>query len=125
MSLWLDLLGKPFKAGARGPEAYDCVGVLLAIQHRLGHPLPAYTSDLWGLAAARGDTWDRVTDPKPGDAILIRSSSPPWHVGVVCGGGYMIHAHCDAGAVTRVRYDAHPWHKRIEGFYRWNRRNIK
>lgn len=116
-SLWIDLLGKPFQEGARGPAAYDCVGLLLELQRRLGIAAPEFASTPAQLAPALA-YWERVSDPQPGDGILLRSDDPPWHVAVVCGGGYMIHAHPSCG-VVRERYNAFPWHKRIEGFYRW------
>lgn len=116
--VWLDLLGKPWRKDGRGPDAFDCVGLLLEISRRLGSALPDYKSDLHELALALCGAWERVTDPQPGDGILIRSVDPDWHIGVVCGAGYMLHARPQCG-VTRERYNADPWHKRIEGFYRW------
>jgi cell wall-associated NlpC family hydrolase len=63
--------------------------------------------------------WTSVPEPEPGNGILFRSTNPPWHIGVAAGDGWMIHASESAGAVVRERYNAFPWHKRIEGFYRW------
>jgi cell wall-associated NlpC family hydrolase len=116
-ALWLDLLGKPFREGARGPDAFDCVGLMIEMQLRLGHPIRNWGSHARLLATGKKE-WERVADPQPGDAILIYSDDPPWHIGTVCGGGYMLHALPGAG-VARERYNAFPWHKRIEGFYRW------
>jgi cell wall-associated NlpC family hydrolase len=116
-SIWLDLLGKPFREGARGPDAYDCVGLLIEIERRLGRYLPAWGSHARELSSALA-SWERVADPQPGDGILIRSDNPLWHVAVVCGAGYMIHAHTNCG-VVRERYNSFPWQARIEGFYRW------
>lgn len=116
-SLWLDLLGKPFEKDARGPAAYDCVGLLLEIERRLGRTLPEYDSREGVLIIALVD-WEPVSDPLSGDAILFRSCDPSWHVGIVTSDGWMIHAHPDCG-VVRERYNALPWHNRIEGFYRW------
>lgn len=128
----MDLLGKPFEKDARGPAAYDCVGLLLEIERRLGRTLPEYDSREGVLILALVD-WEPVSEclpgspqtgpclrggPLPGDAILFRSCDPSWHVGVVTGDGWMIHAHPDCG-VVRERYNALPWHNRIEGFYRW------
>jgi cell wall-associated NlpC family hydrolase len=117
MAVWLDLLGKPFQDGGRGPDAFDCVGLLIELQRRLGRAMPPYESNEHELSMALA-SWDRVESPEPGDGILIRSDNPRWHIGVVCGGGYMIHAF-QARGVSRERYDAFPWHNRIEGFYRW------
>ena len=116
-SLWADLLPKPWREDARGPDAYDCVGFFLEIERRLGFPVPAYASEVDAVALAVAD-WELVTDPQPGDAILIRSLNPRWHVGVVCGDGWMLHAREGAG-VAKERYNSFPWQARIEGFYRW------
>ena len=131
-SLWADLLPKPWRKDARGPDAYDCVGFFLEIERRLGFPVPAYASEVDAVALAVAD-WELVTDPQhsgssrtgpgpwgeqPGDAILIRSLNPRWHIGVVCGDGYMLHSREGAG-VAKERYNSFPWKARIEGFYRW------
>jgi cell wall-associated NlpC family hydrolase len=115
--VWGDLLGKPFLADGRGPDAFDCVGLLLEVQRRLGNCTVRYNSNENDLGLAR-TTWERVQYPEPGDGILLRSDNPKWHIGVVAGGGFMLHAFPGRG-VARERYDAFPWHKRIEGFYRW------
>ena len=62
--------------------------------------------------------WELVADPQPGDAILIRSLDPRWHIGVVCEDGWMLHSREGAG-VAKERYNSFPWKARIEGFYRW------
>jgi cell wall-associated NlpC family hydrolase len=118
-ALWLDLLGKPFREGARGPDAYDCVGLLLEVERRLGYSVPEWGSHARVLETAISH-WESVTDPQPGDGLLIRSDEPRWHVAVVCGNNYMIHAHPDCG-VVRERYNSFPWQARIEGYYRWKR----
>jgi cell wall-associated NlpC family hydrolase len=116
-SLWADLLGKPWREDARGPDAYDCVGFFLEIERRLGFPVPEYASEESAVELAVAD-WELVTDPIPGDAILIRWINPAWHIGVVCGDGYMLHTREGAGA-AKERYNSFPWKARIEGFYRW------
>ena len=114
---WCDLLGKPWRKDARGPDAYDCVGLLIEMLRRLGFTIPAYASDIGAIDLALFD-WELVTDPQPGDAILIRSLNPRWHIGVVSGPGWMLHSREGAG-VLRERYNVFPWQARIEGFYRW------
>jgi cell wall-associated NlpC family hydrolase len=116
-TLWADLLGKPWQKDARGPDAYDCVGLLLEIERRLGRSVPEYASDIRVVASALA-ACDKVDIPLPGDAILIRSANPRWHVAVVCGAGWMLHAREGAG-VLKERYNSFPWQARIEGFYRW------
>lgn len=123
-SVWLDLLGKPWQKDGRGPIYYDCVGLLLEVARRLGYPVPAYRSDVSELSLAMA-TWEPVSEPAPGDGILIRGIDPPWHVGVVAGDGYMLHASQRNGAVVRERYNSFPWQARIEGFYRWKQVNCR
>ena len=38
---YTDLLGKPFRLGARGPEYYDCWGLCLELGKRAGIEYPA------------------------------------------------------------------------------------
>lgn len=119
VSVWpSDLMGKPFQDGARGPAAFDCVGFMLEVQRRLGVPLPPWGSDPRELAGAL-PYWGKVTEPQPGDAILLDSDDPRWtfHIAVVYGGGWMIHAREGVG-VSMERYNAFPWQNRIRGFYR-------
>jgi len=118
-SLWLDLLGKPYRAGGRGPDAYDCVGLMLELERRLGRTLPPWGSHGRNLAAALA-YWEPVDDPAPGDGILLESDDTPWHIGVVCAEGWMLHAHASCG-VVKERYNAWPWQNRIRGFYRARR----
>ena len=117
MQCWLDLLGKPFKQDARGPEAYDCLGLVLAVLHRLGTPVPDWNSSEHILALAL-EQWQPVTTPQAGDLILLRSTHPRWHVGLMIDADQMIHAHDYAGVVIE-RISCFPWQNRVEGFYRW------
>jgi hypothetical protein len=117
-------MGKPFEDGARGPAAYDCLGLMLEVERRLGVELPAWASDVRELAGALAH-WEQVTDPQPGDAILIDSDDPRWrfHIAVVESAGWMIHTRETTGAV-RERYNSFPWQNRIRGFYRANGKHL-
>lgn len=114
-----DLVGKPFRERACGPDAYGCVGLLLEVMRRLGHALPAYPQEEASLWAALGEMgeWDKVPIPQPGDGVLLRSSDPPWHMGVMVDQQHMLHAHPHAGVVVE-RIDGPLYRRRIEGFYR-------
>lgn len=35
-----DLIGRPWRSGARGPEAFDCWGLVLVLAERSGLPVP-------------------------------------------------------------------------------------
>lgn len=71
-------LGKPYKSGAVGPDAFDCsglVGFCLTGQYKRFYVSGSFLSK------------PRVENPQPGD-ICVK----PGHVGVYIGGGWMIHA---------------------------------
>ena len=124
------LIGLPWIAGARGPEAYDCWGLFLAVQHdHFGRDLPEIPVDALDLRAVldafsahpERQRWQAVPQPEEGDAVLMRQSRYPVHIGVwlnIDGGG-VLHAVRHAGVVfqTLAALDAHGW--RIEGFYRF------
>ena len=117
--VYLDLVGKPFREHACGPSAYGCVGLLLEVMRRMGVALPAYAESEAALMAAIGamGEWEKVAVPRAGDAVLMRSSDPDWHVGVLIDQQHMVHAHPHAGVVVE-RVDGPMYRKRIEGFYR-------
>lgn len=58
-----------------------------------------------------------VTDPAPGDVVLLHSQ--PWHVGVVIGGGDMLHSYEAYGEAVIEAYTGILWRSRIAGFYRY------
>ena len=124
------LIGLPWIAGARGPEAYDCWGLFLAVQRQhFGRVLPEIPVDALNLRAVldafnghpERQRWQPVSRAEEGDAVLMRQSRYPVHIGVwldIDGGG-VLHAVRHAGVVfqTLAALDAHGW--RIEGFYRF------
>lgn len=60
------LLGKPWIAGARGPDAYDCLGVVIALT---GMVLPLEAGLREVVSTVRGH-FDRVTDAiRSGDVL--------------------------------------------------------
>ena len=123
-------IGLPWLAGARGPDAYDCWGLFLAVQRchfaRDLPEIPVNADELRLVLSAFRDhperqRWQKVECVKTGDAVLLRQSRHPVHVGVwldVDGGG-VLHAVKDAGVVYQKLPELllHGW--RIEGFYRF------
>jgi cell wall-associated NlpC family hydrolase len=114
MSGWLSAyVGRPWREGASGPEAYDCRGLVLAVQRSVwGREVPALiqpgtaiTSD--ALRSVRH--WAPADDsPQPGDVLLLHSRGGP-HVGIFVLAGRalrVLHAHGSVVAgrqVGRVR----------------------
>lgn len=89
---WInDYLGRPWRADAEGPEAYDCKGLVRAVQRRVWcREVPALlhvgmTTD-WAevRASCVRSGWRPVADggaAQPGDVLLVRGTGGP-HVGV-------------------------------------------
>lgn len=71
-------LGKPYRSGAVGPDAFDCSGLV-------GFCLTGKYKRVYVSGSFLG--MPRVDNPQPGD-ICVK----PGHVGVYVGGGQMIHA---------------------------------
>lgn len=124
----------PFVDKGRDRDGIDCWGlVLLAYREIYGIELPpmdgAYkaTSDRVRLEEVvrreQVRAWRRVEDPKPGDVVVFwvadcgharRCAS---HVGLVLGGGRMLHAQEGTEACVE-HYDRLVWQRHVEGFWR-------
>jgi cell wall-associated NlpC family hydrolase len=78
-------IGKPYKWGAAGPDAYDCSGLTMYAWAKAGVSLAHY-------AAAQYDSLPKVPRSKlaPGDLVFF--GNPIHHVGIYEGGGVMINA---------------------------------
>jgi hypothetical protein len=124
------LIGLPWVVGAAGPDAFDCWGLFVTVQRQcFGCDLPQNPVDATNLRAVldafnghpERQRWKSVDQPAAGDAVLMRQSRYPVHIGVwldIDGGG-VLHSVRHAGVVfqTLAALDAHGW--RIEGFYRF------
>jgi cell wall-associated NlpC family hydrolase len=85
-----DLVGRPFVRGARGPDAFDCWGLVLEVRRRLGLALPP---DFASAALTRAEVhalfsdapwpagWQRVA-PSHGAVVMSTSGA---HAGVLVG----------------------------------------
>jgi cell wall-associated NlpC family hydrolase len=115
--LYEDLIGKPYLLHARGPDYLDCVGLLLAICRRRGLEVRELKS-IPSQVGQIDDEWEKVPNPEPGDALLFRSRSHVWHVGVAIDDHLMIHASEDEGVVVIERYDSRAHARRFHCAYR-------
>ncbi|MFB4285888.1 C40 family peptidase [Nonomuraea sp. MTCD27] len=81
-------LGKPYLWGAEGPAAFDCSGLTMRAYQAAGITIPRVAADQWrhGPPIPSGQE-------QPGDlAFFNMQADSPGHVGLVLGGGQMIHA---------------------------------
>lgn len=75
-------IGKPYRFGAVGPDAYDCSGLVRAAFRQIGVTLPHSSLE----QSKRGTSIDwRAEEIRPGDLVFTFSSSNPTqisHVGI-------------------------------------------
>lgn len=86
---FLQYIGKPYERGAQGPDAYDCGGLVRAVQRdQFGIDMPEVIvpdyDDGLGVVGmiqtqARLQHWYPVGSPRHGDIVVVRR---PYHVGV-------------------------------------------
>ena len=123
-------IGRPWVAGARGPESFDCWGFFLWVQRaHFGRDLPEIPVDALNLRCVLTTfrdhperlRWDPVSAPQQGDAVLMRQARHPMHVGVWLDvdGGAILHCAQSAGVVFQnmTSLGGHGW--QVEGFYRF------
>lgn len=117
---YAELIGIPFKYYARGPEEYDCFGLLMMLYERFrGIKLPDYGSaegvEKIALLMAHGlQDWTPV-EAKEGVAVMFRVNGLGAHVGYCIGDGKFIHTWEQSAGVVIERLDT--WKPRIIGFY--------
>jgi len=84
-------LGKPYVAGGRGPDNYDCSGLTSAAYISAGVPMIAYSQ-------AQFAAYPKVpvSQLRPGDLVFYAVDPNDWttihHVGMYVGGGRMVEA---------------------------------
>jgi cell wall-associated NlpC family hydrolase len=112
MSHWSDRYsGAAWEAGAEGPEAYDCWGLVRAVlRDQYGIELPAVphvdrddVREIVREFAGHPErvNWAPVTRPRGGDVVELSHSRIPHHVGVWvdADGGGVLHAVEGSGVV--------------------------
>jgi peptidoglycan DL-endopeptidase CwlO len=75
-----DQLGRPYRKGAAGPDAFDCSGLVRAAYLTIGVDLPHYSV----TQASRGRPVDWRTEPiQAGDLVFMRGDTPVVDLGHV------------------------------------------
>lgn len=126
-------IGLPHEMGGRGPDAWDCWGLLmLVLDKQAGLKIPAYEGVDWDrdsresrrgtaeyIAEQRRLNWTPVEpgQERPFDCIVLLLAGRPLHVGCVASPGWMLHSSDGAGSAVE-RYDSLLWRHRVDGFWR-------
>jgi cell wall-associated NlpC family hydrolase len=80
-------LGKPYRYGGNGPDAFDCSGLVRYAHLALGIAAPR-------TAAAQFDAAHKIPREAltPGDLLFFRIGGTVSHVGIYAGDGRFVHA---------------------------------
>ena len=121
-----DLLGKPYKSHARGPIAYDCYGLVIEVERRLGHEMPdLYTrlseNDQWECDphnvdfSAEMSGLEKTDTPNLGDVIIFFDDKGRiFHTGVYLKNDDFIHCNKEGVNIMKVQHYGNPWE-----VYKW------
>lgn len=87
-------LGKPYVTGGKGPDSFDCSGLVYYALNQSGKSIGYMTSGGW--ASSSYPTVYSLDDLQPGDVICFSG-----HVAVYIGGGTMVDASSGNGSVVQ------------------------
>jgi len=121
-------IGIPFVSGGRTMDGCDCYGLArLVLANEYGVELPALSDD-YADALNVAETsrlfaenlpvlaGEKLTEPRERAVAVITEHGRPAHLGVVAGGGYILHTGIKTGSVCQR--ETHPGLRgRIEGYY--------
>lgn len=121
----VDLIGVPFGYNERGPNAYDCYGLVKEIFRRDGIEVPDYTYRADGVvmtavvisASSNEKIWEKLEEPEPGCCLVFKVPGN-MHVGYCLGRDEFIHSWEGSGGVTIERL-SFGWKNRLVGAYRY------
>lgn len=121
-SLYGDLLGKPWREDARGPDAYDCLGLAIEVQRRRGLTVPDFVSseaELHRQQASGGFLTDcqQLEVAQPGCLALVKTGVNKHHVGIMIDRFRILHTTEQTKGVVVERILGPLWERRIVGFY--------
>lgn len=118
-----DLIGKEFLDGGRGPDHYDCWGLVAEVFRRFGIQVPDYKisceakTEINGQINSERKKWERCTGEIPVPALVVFMENGICnHTGIHIGNKQFIHARERTG-VAIENMDSVIWKKRIEGVY--------
>lgn len=85
-------LGKPYVLGGKGPDVFDCSGLVYYCLNQSGYDIDYMTSAGW--AASSFETIENMSDLVRGDILCFKG-----HVGIYLGDGLMLDASSSQGKV--------------------------
>ena len=123
-------VGLPYKDKGRGPDGYDCWGLVrLVFSEQAGITLPSYVDDYVtaedhqataDLIAGRMEPWFEIDEKRvrPLDGVLMTRCGVERHMGLVVKRGYVLHILPDEGLSRIESYNSVRLAKRVSRFLR-------
>lgn len=87
VSIALAQLGKPYRWGAAGPNAFDCSGLVVYCYAQLGISVPHSSRALYNMGMPVS-----LAELQPGDLVFFARGGRVHHVGIYIGNGNFVHA---------------------------------
>lgn len=107
----ISLLGRPYRWGGNGPEAFDCSGLVRFVHQQLGIEVPRTAADQFSAAQPV-----KVGELQPGDLLFFRLESRRIsHVAIYAGEGRFVHAPQSGRAVELRTLDDRFYRPRLAG----------
>lgn len=122
-------IGIPFVSNGRTADGCDCYGLVrLVLRNEYGVTLPELSNDYTDARNIRETkklfrehlpvlAAEKIEGPQESAVVVITEQGWPCHLGIVAGGGYVLHTAAKTGCVCQRL--SHPdVRHRIEGYYR-------
>lgn len=112
---FLDLLAARYEFGAKGPDLYDCWGLVCEVRRRLGLTTPDKAGLIQSVLSGQA-VWTRSERPRAG--MVVAFNTPVPHVGVMISRYKFIHIEPKVGvAVEQINMP--PWATKVAGFWEY------
>lgn len=121
-------VGLPWADGGRGPEYFDCYGLVRWVYlYEYGIELPSLSEEYSSAlekeevsAIVNSEPWfaEPTNEPKEGDVVVLRVKGESAHIGLVVEPGRMLHTRFNTGSIIES-YGGIVWRHRVQGFLRW------
>lgn len=122
-----DLIGKPFVDHGRGPDGYDCWGLVREVYRRYGIDLPDYSISAAACERVQGEIeeakkseqWVELEKPEV-PCVMVIKSHPVFHnhLGVYVGKGRFLHVSTTKSVVVE-RISSPAWRRLIRGYWQY------
>ncbi len=97
-------LGKPFKAGGRGPDAFDCYGLCIDVYRTMLGRDVAAQFEAFATTTDSASPWRKVASPTPFCVVQMDERGLGSHAGIYLSAnrGGVLHAHCSGVIFTPI-----------------------